>query len=140
MALVILGIAASGVLLPFASGASVQAESMRRTLATRIANDLMERILATPFEDIVATWDYDEGDQGWKYAEPQGQVKDAGDAPYADGAYDRFSRDAACYRVYVPQQLMGLQGWPPAPNFILVLVRVQDQGRQMVTLSRLISQ
>jgi len=57
VALVILGMAAAGVLLPFAGGASVQAEGLRRTLSARLANDLIERIVATPYDQIIPTWD-----------------------------------------------------------------------------------
>ena len=41
MAVVVLGIAAAGILLPFTSGAAVQAEGVHRTLAAKLAADLM---------------------------------------------------------------------------------------------------
>ena len=66
MALVLLGMAAAGVLLPFSDGASVQAEGRRRTLAALLADDLLARIATTPPSQIVATWN--------GYAEAQGQV------------------------------------------------------------------
>jgi len=50
MAVVVLGIAAASLLLPFVSGAAVRAEGINRTLAARLASDLMEEIVNTPFD------------------------------------------------------------------------------------------
>jgi len=128
MALVLLGMAAAGVLLPFSSGASVQAEGRRVTLAAKLANDLLERIVATPSSQIVSLWD--------GYAEAQGQVKDAGGAVFTDPMYAPFSRQATCHDdVYVSQQ----SGPPLASDFILVSVQVSYQGREIAAISRLIS-
>lgn len=127
MALVILGMAAAGVLLPFSGGAAAQAEGVHRTLAAGLASDLMERIVATPYDEILA-WDGS--------AEAQGQIRDAQGIVFTDPVYVRFSRDATCKAVYMYPQ----SGPPLESNFILVVVRVYDQGRLMVTLSRLVSQ
>jgi len=128
MAMVILGLAAAGVLLPFSNGASVQAEGLRLTLAAKLADDLMERIIATPPAQIVAMWD--------GYAEAQGQVKDGGGTVFADPMYVNFSRRAACHdNVYMPQQ-----SGPPWPSdYILVSVQTSYQGREMASINRLIS-
>ncbi len=127
MAMVILGMAAAGVVLPFSGGARVQAEGIHRTLAAGLANDLMERIIATPYDDIVASWG--------TYAELQGQVTDSAGDLYTSAIYAQFSRDVACEPVCV---------WPqPATavsHFLRVSVRVYDQDRLVVTLSRLISE
>jgi prepilin-type N-terminal cleavage/methylation domain-containing protein len=128
MAMVLLGLAAAGVLLPFSHGASAQAEGLRLTLAAKLAGDLMERIIATPPDQIMATWD--------GYAEAQGQVKDAGGTVFTDPMYASFSRRVTCYdQVYVPQQ----SGPPRPPDYILVLVQTSHRGRQIASLSRLIS-
>lgn len=127
MALVILGMAAAGVLLPFSSGATAQAEGIHRTLAARLASDLMDQIVATPFSSVVANWN--------GYAETQGRVKDAAGVVFSDPMYARFSRDVTCVAnigVY-PQT-----GVSPDTGFILVFVRVYDRGQPVVTLSRLI--
>lgn len=127
MAMVILGMAAAGVLLPFSGGAAIQAEGIHRTLAAGLANDLMERIIATPYDDIVASWG--------AYAEAQGQVTDSAGNLNTNAIYARFARDVVCESVCV---------WPqPATavsHFLRVSVRVYDQGRLVVTLSRLISE
>ena len=126
MATVVLGMAAAGVLLPFASGAAVRAEGMRRTLAARLASDLVEQIVNTPFDQIVATYD--------GYSEPQGQLKDATGTVFSDLNYANFSRDVSCEYVYVPQE-----SGVTAPNFIRVTVRMYYRGRQIVSIIRLVA-
>ena len=61
MAMVILSVVAAGVLVPFSAGASVQAEGWNRSVGAKLAGDLLERIIATDFDDIASTWtDYTE--------------------------------------------------------------------------------
>lgn len=126
LATVLLGMAAAGVLLPFAGGAAVQAEGVRRTLGTRLANDLIERIVSTPFDDIVDVYG--------THVESQGQVQDASGTPYTDSMYADYSRQARCEYVYVPPQSDDAQ-----PGFVLATVRVAHQGRNVATIYRLIS-
>ncbi|MBN1510218.1 MAG: prepilin-type N-terminal cleavage/methylation domain-containing protein [Sedimentisphaerales bacterium] len=127
VAMVILGMAAAGVLLPFADGASVQAEGLHRSLAAGLANDLLERIITTPFDQIVGTWH--------GYTEGQGQVKDASGTTFTDPIYANYSRDVSCQKVYMPQQ----SGAPVPANFILARVRVYYRGKQIAAVDRLIS-
>lgn len=126
IATVVLGIAAAGMLLPFTGGAAVRAEGTRRTLAARLAGNLMEEIVNTPFEQIITGYD--------GYTEPQGQVKDASGIVFTDFSYAAFSRDVSCEYVYMPQE-SGNTG----PKFIRVVVRVYYQGGEIATISRLIS-
>jgi hypothetical protein len=128
--MVILGMAAAGVLLPFADGASAQAEGMHRSMAAGLANDLLERILTTPFDQVASA-----PPQGWNgYTEAQGQVKDASGTIFTDPIYANYSRDVSCTHVYVPQQ-----GGMVAPNFALACVRVYYRGKQIAAVDRLIS-
>ncbi len=127
LATVVLGIAAAGVLVPFTTGAKVRAEGTRRTLAAKLAGDLMEKIINAPFDQIVGQYN--------GYTEAQGQVMDANDAIFSDSNYANFSRDASCTYVYVAPQ----SGLFPAPNFIWVTVRVYYSGSEMVIINRLIS-
>ena len=132
IAVVILGIAAAGVLLPFSGGAAVQAEGARRTLAGKLAHDLLEEIINTPFDEIVAGYD--------GYAEAEGQVKQVpvknGDGTvFSSAVYSHFSRDASCQYVYVPQQ-----DGTGQPVFILATVRAYYRGREIARLSRLLGQ
>ena len=125
LAVVILGIASAGVLLPFTSGASVRAEGMRRMLGGKLASDLMEQIVVEPFADIVANYNY---------SEAEGQVKDAAGAVFTDANYARFSREVSCEYVYVPQE----SDATPA-MFIMARVRVCYAGREVAVINRLIS-
>jgi len=127
MATVVLGIAAAGVLLPFTSGAAVRAEGMRRTLGAKLASDLMEEIVNTPFEQIAAGYD--------GYSEPQGQIKDAGGAVFTDSYYARFSRDSSCDYVYVPQE-----SGAGISKYIRITVRVYYNGKEIAVINRLVSE
>ncbi len=118
LAMVLLGVAAAGVLLPFAHGATAQAEGSHRTLGAILANDLIEQIIATPFESIV--------DQ-YNYAESQGQVKDASGTIITDSMYANFSRQVDCV-------------WEPSQEFFIVAtVRVTYRGQEVAAINRLIS-
>jgi prepilin-type N-terminal cleavage/methylation domain-containing protein len=127
MAVVVLGIAAAGVLLPFASGARVRAEGVRRTLAAKLGSDLMEEILKVPFDQIVGSYN--------GYTEAEGQVKDSNGTVFSDSNYSNFSRDVSCEYVYVPQE----SGAGEA-KFIRVTVRVYYSGKQIAIINRLISE
>jgi prepilin-type N-terminal cleavage/methylation domain-containing protein len=126
MAVVVLGIAAASLLVPFVSGAVVRAEGINRTLAARLASDLMEQIVNTPFDQIVGSYN--------GYSEPQGQVKDVAGDVFADPSYARFSSEVICQDVYVPQA-----SGPESPKYIRVTVQVKYDGRQMATIYRLVS-
>ena len=127
IATVILGIAAAGILLPFTSGQVVRAEGVHRTLGAKLAADLMEKIVNTPFNQIVA---------GYNYSEPKGQVKDSAGVRFTDLDlnYANFSRDASCSYVYVPQESGTGQS-----KFILAAVRVYYSGKQIAIINRLIN-
>lgn len=127
MAVTVLGFAAAGVLLPFAGGARVRAEGIRKTLGVKLASDLTEEIVNTPFDQIVALYN--------GYSEPQGQVKDAAGQVFAGSNYANFSRDASCQYVYVPQE-SGAED----PKFIRVTVRAHYSGAVIATVDRLISE
>jgi len=121
LAMVLLGIAAAGVLLPFSGGAAVQAEGARRTLGAVLANDLIEWIAGTPFDEIVGSF------------EAEGELIDATGTMLSDPIYAHFSREATCAAVHVPQQ----SNAAPA-SFVLVTVSVSYQGRPAATIQRLI--
>ncbi len=126
MATVVLGIAAAGVLLPFTSGAAVRAEGMRRTLGAKLASDLMEEIVNTPFEQIVAGYD--------GYSEAEGQVRDASGVVFTGSNYAGFSRDSICDYVYVPQE-----SGAGVSKYIRVTVRVYYSDKEIAIINRLVS-
>jgi prepilin-type N-terminal cleavage/methylation domain-containing protein len=126
IATVVLGIAAAGVLLPFTSGASVRAEGYRRTLASKLAGDLVEQIIQSPVEEIIANYNY---------SEPQGDVKDVLGVVFSDLIYSKFSRDVSSgYFDVSAQEIV-----PTETDFILVSVRVYYEGGEMAVVNRLIS-
>jgi hypothetical protein len=127
MATVVLGIAAAGVLLPFTSGARVLAEGMRRTLGVKLASDLLQEIVNTPFDQIVAVYG--------AYSEAEGQIKDSGGVVFTDSNYARLSRNSICNYVYVPQE-----SGTGVSTFILVTVRVYYGGNEIVVVKRLVSE
>ena len=126
MAMVVLGIAAAGVMLPFSTGAQVQASGMQRTLAVKLASDLMENIINTPFDQIV---------DDYNYAESKGQLKDAGGVVFSDSKYANFSRDASCSYFYPAPQSSDAEA-----NFIRDTIRVYYDGEEIVKIDRLISE
>ncbi len=126
IAVVILGMAAAGILLPFVSGASVQAEGMRRTLAARLASDMTERIVCTPFDDIIGTYN--------GYTEQEGQITDSQGNVFEDSIYADFSRNVSCSYAYVPQESGSRE-----ENFILATVTVYYKGSEIAVINRLIS-
>lgn len=124
LAMVLLGIAAAGVLMPYASGASVQAEGVHRTLGAVLANDLIEQIVAAPYDSIVATYNY---------TESQGQLEDSSGILLTDSMYANFSRQVTCQYVRAAQQSDAL-----ATTFILATVDVDYRGRRVASINRLI--
>jgi len=126
IAAVVLCIATSAVVLPFVSGASVRLEGVRRTLSAKLAGDLLEEIVNMPSDSIISTYD--------GYSEPAGQVKDSNGVVFTDSNYTYFSREASCELVRVAQQDDDAE-----PAFIRVTVRIYHRGRQMVSVSRLVS-
>ena len=123
MAVVVLGIAAAGVLLPFVSGTAVRLEGIQRTLAARLASYLMEQVIRRPF---------------YGYAEAEGQIKDATGAVFTDPMYANFSRNVICDYVYVPPQ--PVESDPAKCEFILITVKVEYSGKEMAAISRLVSE
>lgn len=153
IAVVVLSIAAAGVLLPFSSGAVVRAEGLRRTLGARLASDLIEQIISRPFHDPDGSeYDYNPGSEAGEttseqfdniddfhdYLEPQGQLKGADGTLFTDPAYTNFSRYATCEYVTVPQQ--PLQSEPEKCNFVLVTVQVYYSGKLIANVQRLVSE
>jgi prepilin-type N-terminal cleavage/methylation domain-containing protein len=132
LAVVVLGIAAAGVLLPFSSGAAAQAEGLHRTKAAILAGDLLEEIVSKPFNPVAGSFNDISDYNG--YAEAQGQVKDTAGNVLTDPAYAKFSRSVSCENVYVPQQ-----AGTYSPIFIRVTVKVYYGGTELVSLTRLVS-
>lgn len=126
MAMVVLAVAATGVLLPFSSAASVHIEGSRRTLAAKLAADLLEEISASSFTDIMNTWD--------GFSESQGNVtKILSNETFAGEVYKYYSRRVDCLRATTGDDtdttLLG--AW--------VTVTVSFDGIEMAKLKTLVS-
>ncbi|MGB2864907.1 MAG: hypothetical protein WBC05_16390, partial [Sedimentisphaerales bacterium] len=135
------------LLLPFVSGATVRAEGINRTLAARLASDLMEQILRLPFHDPDDKTSYSLGpdagdldnvDDFHGYMEEQGQVKDAAGVVLTDPNYANFSRNVICEYVTVPPQ--PVESDPAKCEFIRIKVQVDYSGKEMATVIRLVSE
>lgn len=119
IAMVLLAIAAAGVLLPFANAASVQAEGVRQTMAANLASELMETIVATSYVNIISTYN--------GYSESAGTLKDAAGQVHTGSDYSGFSRSAVCQPATVG-----------TVSLIAVTVTVSHNGRPMTRVTTLI--
>ena len=117
LAMSILAFAAAGVLLPFASGASIRAEAARITLASQLAGDLLEEISESASGPAV--WD--------GFSESEAMMTDYSGNFLTDGTYAGLSR-------VVSSQAATVGG---VVNY-WVTVTVKYQGNDVVSLSRLI--
>lgn len=119
MAMVLLAIAAAGVLLPFANAAAVQAEGARQTLAATLASELMEKIQGTDYASILPSYS--------SYSEPEGAMLSAVGVLHAGSAYTGFSRSAVCQ----PASVGTVQ-------LIAVTVTVSYNGGEMTRVTTLV--
>ena len=127
MAMVVLLIAAAGLIIPFSSAAAVQSEGTNRTLGAKLASDLVEKIITTNFDQMVDAYN--------GYSESAGQVEDSNEEIFSDSMYAKFSRTAVCEYIYVSSQA-GIVDH----NFIRITVRVYYDGREVAELVRLKSE
>ncbi len=118
MALVLLSIAVAGLLLPFASSAAVQDEGVKRTLAVKLASDLMEDIVNTDFNTIIANYG--------------SFTENGGTGNLANNMYTGYSRAAVCEYIYTAEQ-DGLD----TPNFIRIKTLAYYNGAKMAEIVRL---
>ncbi len=119
MAMTLLAIAAGGVLLPFANAAAVQDEASRRTIAAQLASEMMERIRATDYDDVMTVYSV--------YAEPAGLLKDSAGQLLSGSLYRGISRSTAC-------QTLNVEG----VQMLWVTVRVFYQDGEMLKAGTLI--
>ena len=124
IAMVLLAIAAAGILLPFANAASVQEEGARQTLAANLASELMEIIVSKNYDAIINTYN--------GFVELEGEMKDSegakrDDLTGADIGYAGFSRDSTCQTVTVA-----------GVDLIAVTVKVYYDTREMTRITTLV--
>ncbi len=119
MAMVLLAIAAAGILLPFANAASVQAEGAKQTMAATLASELMEKILTTTYADIITTYN--------GYSESETSLLDAAGVAHSGSAYSGFSRTVTCQSAMVG-----------SVNLVVVTVTVYYDGSKVTSVTTLI--
>lgn len=119
MAMVLLSIAAAGVLLPFSNATSVQAEGARQTTAANLASELMEKILATDYTSIISTYN--------GYSESAGALLDAAGQVRSGSVYTGFSRSASCQTAEVAEE-----------DLIAVTVKVFYNGTEKTRVTTLV--
>jgi len=126
MAMVILAVAATGVLLPFSSAATVHVEAERRTIAVHLAADLLEEISATDYDSIIDTWG--------TFKEDKGDIAKAGRTQkYGDTIYEKYSRVVSC------QEASTGEGSDAIELGIYVTVTVKFDDAEMASIGTLIS-
>lgn len=91
--MVVLAVAAAGILLPFANAASVQLEAARQTMAANLASELMEKVIVTSYGSIVSTYN--------GYSESEGALLDTAGNVHTGYDYNGFSRSVICQPVTV---------------------------------------
>ena len=121
IAMVLLAMAAAGILLPFANAASVQEEAARQTLAANLASEMMEKVLLSEPNDILAIYD--------SYAEADGAMLDTSGSPLTDSVYGGFSRSVTSQDATVKSVLL-----------VVVTVSVAYQGNEMTRVTTLAGQ
>ena len=120
IAMVILAMAAAGILLPFANAAAVQVEGARQTLAANLASELMEKVLLSEPNDILTVYA--------DYTEPDGAMLDALGNTLTDSIYDGFSRTAT-----------SLPATVASVDMVAVTVTVDYKNNEMTRITALVS-
>ncbi len=87
IAMVILAVATSAVILPFSAGAAMHTEGAKRTLAAKLAGDLLEEFqnMDSYFSILLRC-----------YPELEGMVEDANGQFFSDPVYSKFARISTC--------------------------------------------
>ena len=131
--MVILAVAVTGLLLPFSSAASVHVEGSRRTIAAKLAADLVEEITVSIDRATVdaypATLNFWDG-----FYEAEGDVtKIWGAGSYSGEVYKYFSRRVTCQEASIGsgRNITVLGAW--------VTVTVSYDGGEMAVLKTLVS-
>jgi prepilin-type N-terminal cleavage/methylation domain-containing protein len=121
IAVVLLAFAASTVSMPFVAGAAVRKEGAQRTLAAKLAHDMMEEIVTTDFDQIIVTYA--------GHYEHNGMVENANGEFFTDPVYADFRRIVSC----TPATVSGV-------DLIWVTVYIYRNNDLMLSLSTLVGQ
>jgi len=141
---VVLAVAMTAVTLPFASAARTEQDDLRRTLASALAEELMEEILTRPFldpdgasvpgpeEGETSRNLFDNLDDYHGYAEPAGGILSGAGWAMNTAAATGLSRHATADYVYLAGQ-----DTSAVPTFLRITVEVRYQGGTVAKMTRL---
>jgi Tfp pilus assembly protein PilV len=140
----VLAMTVLAVIFPFTAAAVNQDAEARIMMATTLAEEILEEILAKPFNDPqgasqpgpelgeTTRASFDNIDDYDNYAEPAGNVVSSDGKTVNDPAAAGLSRSVSAKYVYVSGQ-----DGSEAPNFVRVTVTVKYRGQTLVNLTRL---
>ena len=143
IAIALLAACVIALTVPFQASADIELEDARRTLATSLATEMMEEILAKDFDDLAGSdsgtsWaglkrsGFDSMNDYHGYAEPAGSVCDIHGVAMDDPASQGLSREVTVAYVYLPGQ-----DTSQPQNFAWIQVVVARDGDPLQTLTRL---
>jgi len=145
LAAAVLAMTVTAIVFPFTAAAMNQATEARTTMATLLAEDLLEEILAKPFRDPQGQAQlgpdsgessrllFDNIDDYDGYLEAEGNIVSSDSSTVDDPAAVGLSRSVSTTYVYVS----GQDGSEP-PNFIRVDVIVRYREQPLVSVTRLV--
>ena len=140
LAAVVLAMAASAVIMPYAVGAQAAMRDARQTLAVDLAQDIMEEILSKSFSDPDGKERGEKGRSSWDdmsdydgYEEKAGAIRRFDGTLVDDPAATGLSRHVSVVGVYVSGQ-----DTRQPPTFLRVTVEVRYKGQTLTRLSRLV--
>ncbi len=145
MAAGLLAISITAITMPFTAAAMAEMEDAKRTIASALAREMMEEILALdyydpdgptlpgPESDEMSRSDFDNLDDYDGYTEPAGEVRGLGGTIIDDPAARSLSRTVTATYGYVDGQPI-----EESPTFVSIHVVVQSDGVDMVEIVRLV--
>lgn len=145
LASVILAAAVLAIIWPFVAANQAQAQAIQKTHGAALAEELMEEILAKPFDDPQGSSTpgpedgesdrsrFDNADDYHKYTEAAGQMQALDGSAIRGTWVDGLSRSVTAQYVYLDGQ-----DTTQPPSVLRVIVRVRRGGDELAVLTRLI--
>ena len=144
LAVTLLAVGVLAITMPFTAGAQNEQDDVRRMLGAALAQEMMEEILAKPFNDpdgpsaagpetgesSRAAFDNSADSPG--YDEPAGSVTNAYGMALSEMAARDLSRHVSVAYVYVAGQDIS-----ESSTFARITVEVRYQGDELLTVTRL---
>jgi len=140
----LLAVCVFAITMPFTVGAGIEQEDARRSLASMLASEMMEEILAKPFDDPQgggsagpeagesSRSNFDNIDDYDGYSESAGAIADMAGTALTEPAATDLSRHVTVDYVYVSGQDTG-----ESASFVRITVQVQYLGEEVLAITRL---